>query len=259
MKTHRILLLFLLLALFTAADEPFVSENDHLTLAVLYHQRAPEYRALCYQSYNLAAVRLKQLVKRKGTAQGLAVVMDLDETVLDNSPFEAKCILNNSNYPVQWKEWCELARAEAVPGSVEFINSAKQLGVEVVYISNRKEEFRKVTRNNMTTLGIPEVRDEHLLLRVKESGKEARRQEVAKQFDIVLLIGDNLNDFSELFENAKGDDRISKTNDLKQEFGEKFIMLPNSMYGEWESDLYSEKNKNPQAQRAARYKALKSF
>jgi 5'-nucleotidase (lipoprotein e(P4) family) len=253
--------LLILLVVFGSfkADKPIISENDHLTLAVLYQQHAPEYRALCYQAYNLASVRIQQIVKRKGSAEGLAIVLDLDETVLDNSPYEAKCILENINYPVKWKEWCELAIAEPVPGSVEFINLAASLGVQVVYISNRKEELREATKKNLVAIGLPDTNDDYLLLRDAESAKEERRQKIAAKYEIVLLIGDNLNDFSEVFENSRGEGRMAKTDDMKRSFSEKFIVLPNAMYGDWEQHLYPENAETPQQRRKARYDALKSF
>ncbi len=259
MKTLRFLPLLMLFALLTAADRPFVSENDHLTMAVLYHQQAPEYTALCYQTYNLATARMQQIVRKKGSAEGLAVVMDLDETVLDNSPYEAKCITDNIRYPAQWKEWCMMGRAEAVPGAVEFILQAQKLGVAVVFISNRKEEFRESTKSNLKDLGLAEVKDEHLLLRTKENEKESRRKEITGKFEIILLIGDNLNDFSDIFETAQGEDRKNRTHDQKKSFGEKYIILPNAMYGDWEQALYSEPKMTPEQQRAARYRGLKRF
>lgn len=259
MKTLRFLPLLVLIALLTAADQPFVSENDHLTMAVLYHQQAPEYTALCYQTYNLATARMQQIVKRKGSAEGLAVVMDLDETVLDNSPYEAKCITDNIRYPEQWKEWCLAGKAEAVPGAVEFILQAQKLGVQVIYISNRKEEFRESTKVNLKNLGIPVAKDEDLLLRIKENEKESRRKAVAGKYEIILLIGDNLNDFSDIYETAKGGDRKNRTRDQHKIFGEKFIILPNAIYGDWEQALYTEPKMTPEQQRAARYRGLKRF
>ena len=250
--------LFILLASFTS-DKPVISENDHLTLAVLYQQQAPEYRALCYQAYNLASVRIQQIVKRKGSAEGLAVVLDLDETVLDNSPYEAKCILDNISYPVKWKEWCELAIAEPVPGSVEFINLVTGLGVKVVYISNRKEELREATKKNLAAIGLPGTDDEYLLLREAESAKEERRQKVTANYEVALFVGDNLNDFSEVFENSKGEGRMAKTDDMKRSFSEKYIILPNAMYGDWEQHLYPENAETPQQKRKARYDVLRSF
>jgi 5'-nucleotidase (lipoprotein e(P4) family) len=250
--------LFLVFVSFSS-DKPFVSENDHLTMAVLYQQTAPEYRALCYQAYNLASVRIQQIVKRRGSGEGLAVVLDLDETVLDNSPYEAKCILDNISYPSMWKEWCDLGRADAVPGAVEFLNLVNSLGVQIVYISNRKEEVRRPTKENLASLGLPEVKDEHMLLRDSESAKESRRQTILKNYEIALLVGDNLNDFSEVFETTQGKDRMAKVDELKKSFAERFIVFPNPMYGEWETELYSEKVKTPQEKKAARYKALKGF
>ncbi|HRZ41969.1 MAG TPA: 5'-nucleotidase, lipoprotein e(P4) family [Bacteroidales bacterium] len=259
MKILRYLPLLLLFALLTAADKPFVSENDHLTMAVLYHQQAPEYAALCYQTYNLATARMQQTVRKKGSAERLAVVMDLDETVLDNSPYEAKCITDNIRYPAQWKEWCMLAKAEAIPGAVEFILQAQKLGVQVIYISNRKEEFREATKNNLQSLGIPVAKDEDLLLRIKENEKESRRKEIAARYEVILLIGDNLNDFSDIFETARGEDRKNRIHDQKKSFGEKYIILPNAIYGDWEQALYTEPKMTPEQQRAARYRGLKRF
>ncbi len=253
-----IVLLLLVFASFKS-DQPFVSENDHLTMAVLYHQKAPEYRALCYQAYNLATVRLQHIVKRKGNPENLAVVLDLDETVLDNSPYEAECILENINYPERWNEWCEKASAEAVPGAVEFIKLANSLGVQIIFISNRKGEFRNATMANLASIGIPEFRNEHLLLRDTMTQKESRRQLVSGKFEIVLLIGDNLNDFSDVFEITRGKERIAKTDELKKSFAEKFIILPNAIYGEWETELYPDTVKTPDQMRAARYQALRGF
>jgi 5'-nucleotidase (lipoprotein e(P4) family) len=253
-----IIALFLLLASFTS-DTPVVSENEQLTMAVLYHQKAPEYKALCYQTYNLANARLKQLTRKHSGEKPMAVILDLDETVLDNSPYEAKMILENITYPTGWSEWCELAKAEAIPGAVEFITHARNSEVEVFFITNRKEEFREVTKVNLANIGLPGTLDEHLLMRSETTGKEARRNQVAENHEILLLIGDNLNDFSDVFENSKGEQRMDKMHVLKKSFGEKFILLPNPMYGDWEQELYPATAKTAQQKRAARYQALKGF
>jgi len=250
--------LFILLASFTS-DKPFVSENEHLTLAVLYHQQAPEYKALCYQAYNLATIRVQQLARKHAGGKPMAVIMDLDETVLDNSPYEAKMILENISYPTGWKEWCELAQAEGTPGAVEFIAHARNLGVEVFFITNRKEEVREATKRNLANIGLPGTANEHLLMRTETTGKEPRRNQVMTSHEILLLIGDNLNDFSEVFEISKGAQRMDKMHFMKKSFSEKFILLPNPMYGDWEQELYPATAKTDQQKRAARYQALKGF
>jgi len=110
-------------------------------LATLFQQKAAEKRALSYQAFNIAKLSLDSQLKVADLTKPLAVVVDIDETVLDNSPFEAKSILNNSDYPKYWNEWCQLAAAKPLAGSVEFLNYAKSKGVVVFYITNRKIKF----------------------------------------------------------------------------------------------------------------------
>jgi 5'-nucleotidase (lipoprotein e(P4) family) len=253
-----IIALFLLLASFTS-DKPVVSENEQLTMAVLYHQKAPEYKALCYQAYNLATVRINQLTKKNTGEKPMAVILDLDETVLDNSPYEAKMVLENIHYPTGWGEWCELAQAEGTPGAVEFIVHARNLGVEVFFITNRKEEVREATKRNLANIGLPGLEDKNLLMRTTTSEKASRRAQVGNTHEIILLVGDNLNDFSDIFEVNKREQRMDKMHFLKKNFGEKFIILPNPMYGDWEQELYPETAKTADQRRDARYRTLRGF
>jgi 5'-nucleotidase (lipoprotein e(P4) family) len=189
----------------------------------------------------------------------LAVILDLDETVLDNSPYEARLILDNISYPDRWVEWCNLASAAAVPGAVEFIRRAGELGVDVFYITNRREELREVTLKNLVAIGLPNVTEDQLLMRIDGPAKETRRTRVAQTHKMGLLIGDNLNDFSELFEMVSGDQRLQLAHRLKDSFGDTFIVLPNAMYGNWIQELYPETATTPALKRAARYRKLKGF
>lgn len=200
--------------------------------AVAYQQLSPEYVALCYQAFNLAELRLNEIVQQQ-YEKPLAVVVDIDETVLDNIPYQADCIIKDYEYPTAWSEWMHSADAKPIAGSVEFLNKAFELGVETFYISNRKEEFRIPTLKNLTEKGFPCVKDENLLLRDKDNEKETRRQKVLENYEIVLLIGDNLGDFADLFETKNAADRMNATLNNKDVFGSKWIMLPNAVYGAW--------------------------
>ncbi len=237
MKFIRLISFFLALVVTVACthshEEKVVIDNESLLMATLYQQQAAEYTALCYQTYNLATLRLHQILEDKKSEKPLAIVVDVDETVLDNSPFEAKSILENSDYPTYWKEWCELANARAIPGALEFLSLAAKQGVETFYVTNRKVEFQQVSMKNMEDKGFPNVDDAHMLFRTDESNKENRRQKVLETHEIVLLIGDNLNDFTELFEANTESERAKNVEKLKAEFGKKFIVLPNAMYGAW--------------------------
>ena len=220
-------------------------EGDHpaapsgKALPVLFHQSASEYRALCYQAFNLARLRLDMDLRRAAVSLQQAIVMDIDETVLDNSPYEASSILNNFVYPEHWSDWVNLASAKAVPGSLEFLSYAESGGVEVFYITNRKEEFRAPTLKNLKALGFPFADDEHLFMRTSTSSKKERREKVSERHRIVMFIGDNLNDFSEVFEKLPAGERNAKTDEYSERFGTSFIVLPNVIYGDWENALYN--------------------
>lgn len=243
------------------SDVKQVSQNEHLTLAVLFQQQSPEYIALCHQAYNSAKMKLVEYATDKSKKPGeMAIILDLDETVLDNSPYEAKCILDNISYPVGWDDWCNKASAKAVPGSLEFLYLADSLGFRIFYISNRKDKFRKVTKENMITLKAPQVDDSNILLRTDDRSKEGRRTSVSEKYEVIMLIGDNLDDFHKTFEDTHGDDRKKAAEEMKAMMGDQFIVLPNPMYGHWEMDLYSnQKTDGLDAKRQARYDGLTGF
>jgi 5'-nucleotidase (lipoprotein e(P4) family) len=208
-------------------------------MAILYQQSAAEYRALCYQAFNAAKYRLDQSSKMMGMMKKQAIVVDIDETVLDNSPYEANTILKGYMYPEGWNSWIDAAKAKAVPGALEFLKYAESKGIETYYISNRSENQRTQTLKNLISIGFPFAVDDHLLLKSKESSKKTRRDKVSENRFIVMLIGDNLNDFTEVFEKKSIPERFEMADSLKNEFGNRFIILPNAMYGDWEGALYN--------------------
>lgn len=228
-----ILAIFIVVSCSNNAEQETAVDNESLLLATLYQQKSAEVMALSYQAYNLAELRLIQILENNPYDKPLAIVVDVDETVLDNSPFEAKSILENSDYPTNWKEWCDLANAKDLPGAVEFLTFAASKGVETFYITNRKVEFQAATMKNLQKLGFPYVDDDHMLFRKNESNKESRRQTVLETHEIVILMGDNLNDFTDVFDSKSSENRQLLVESLKAEFGKKFIVLPNATYGSW--------------------------
>ncbi len=235
-------------------------KNEYMEMAIMYHQISGEYKAQCYQAYNFAKILLDKDLADKSIDKNRAVVLDIDETVLDNSPYQAAMVLGNFNYPVKWDEWCNKASAEAVPGVAEFLNYAKMNGVSIYYITNRKDEFKLVTIENLKKLGLPSADVEHVLTRGTELSKESRRVQVLQKHHISLLFGDNLTDFSALFDDKSNKDRIALTDQVRKEFGKKFVVIPNSMYGDWETALYGGKKNLPDSiKKEIRLKSLKGF
>ncbi len=222
--------------------------------ANLFVQTSAEYRACCLQAYNLASLRLAAAVaKSTSPPNTLAVVLDLDETVLDNGAFQSMMIRSRLAYDQRlwdlwesehWDKW------ELVPGAKEFILEAEKAGVHVVYISNRNEKFRPQTKQGLERLGLPLVDEAHLKLASETSDKTARRMEAEKAHTVVLHVGDNLRDFDEAFRAPKlaadADaaalaaairHRKDAVDRHAKEWGDRWIVIPNPIYGEWMKPL----------------------
>lgn len=243
MRKNKIIFLFALIFSVLAisckqkTEKEAVPTNEKLLFATLFVQQSAEFKALSHQAYNIGRLQLDRAIAENKSKKKLAIVLDIDETVLDNSPFEAKCILENTNYPTHWVEWCKEEKAESIAGALEFINYASQNGVEVFYISNRKMEVFEATRTNLIKNGFPFADSTHMLLRTGVNDKEPRRALVSENFEIVLLFGDNLGDFTNLFDDKGTTDRYALVEEMKAEFGSRFIVLPNPMYGAWDAAM----------------------
>jgi len=219
------------------STEPSVREYS--VQSVLWQQNAAEYIALCYQAFNVAKLNIDQFVADE-TLKGkkLAIITDIDETVIDNSPYNAKLIeLDEEFTQEKWNDWTSREEAEEVPGAAEFLNYAAEKGVEVFYITNRMEGERVATLKNMKKLNFPFTDDEHLLLRTETSSKKDRFEKVRadKNREVVMYLGDNLSDFSHGFEAPSTQERNDLAKHYQENWGINFIVLPNPMYGDWET------------------------
>lgn len=222
---------------------PPVNLQEQNTMSVLWFQTSGEAKALYHQGYNLGKMRLDELLKKvpKKMTRRPAIVLDIDETIVDNSPYQAWSVKSGKGYPVNWNEWINRAEAKPLPGAVEFLKYARSKGVEIFYISNRKEVQKAATIKNLKAIGAPQADLRHVLLQQpEEKGKETRRQQVAENYDILLLFGDNLGDFSG-FDDLSASGRIQAVERRKEEFGKKLIVFPNPMYGDWEGAIYNYK------------------
>ncbi|MCY9023596.1 5'-nucleotidase, lipoprotein e(P4) family [Priestia megaterium] len=200
--------------------EPAQHLADQQIMADAWYQTSGEMKALYYQGYNTGKLRL-------------------DETVLDNSPFQASAIKTGKGFPYKWDEWVQAEKAKAVPGAVDFLTYADQKGVDIYYISGRTTSQLEATIKNLKNLHIPQATKDHVLLTgPKDEGKETRRQKVATNHNVVLLFGDNLSDFSG-FDKKSITDRNKLVEEQKETFGQKLIVFPNPMYGDWEGAIYN--------------------
>ncbi len=223
------------------------ANNEYQVGATLYVQKAAEFRALSYQAFNLARWQLdadldkKNVKKLPKTEQKRprAIVVDIDETVLDNSPAQAAGIKDRIAFNQKdWYAWGEMRKAKAIPGAVEFLNYAVSKGVKIFYVSNRDEVQKQATIDNLKSVGFIDVSAENVLLRTTESTKTPRRQQVSQKYRTVIIMGDNLDDFSDVFERKSVGDRFAEVDKIKSEWGKRWIVLPNAMYGTWENAIY---------------------
>lgn len=201
-------------------------------------QRSAEYKALCHQAYNIAGDRLELALAKHRGGKPLAIVTDIDETIVDNTPNAVHQALRGEDYTdTSWNEWCDRAEALPLAGARDFFVRADKAGVKIFYVSNRNEINRSGTIKNLRRLGFPQAEDSQLLLRSSTSDKTARRNQVLEEYDIVLLLGDNLGDFEHIFDSSSESVRDEATERLRNEFGRKFIVLPNPNYGTWEKAM----------------------
>ena len=225
----RFSFLFIFLFLF-ACNNVKISKKEH---SLYWQKNSAEYVALSYQAYNLAKFRLDEKLNLEFNKRP-AIVIDLDETVLNNLPYNEMLIDSSEIFTQEsWSKWVNKKIATKVPGSLEFINYAKSKNVKIVYLSNRRVENYDPTKENLVNLGYPFDEDTLMLLRDETSDKTARRNTL-NDYEIIMLLGDNLADFNSVFYKKSNNERIQSVDSLSKMFGDKFIVFPNLIYGDWE-------------------------
>ena len=224
-------------------------------LAVLYAQSSAEYDANNIQTYTGAKLALDvALTEKNWTAKKKkkgnfvdkppAVILDIDETVLNNIPFQARAIIKGEGYPNGWIEWMLEEASTSVAGVKDFLDYAERKGIKVFYVTNRVAIAEEATRNNLKKLGLPLDTDRDVLLMKNENGwtsdKVSRRQLIAEDYRILLLIGDQLGDFIPLEEATVNiDSRKAISKKYKDMWGKKWFMITNPIYGRWEASIYN--------------------
>ncbi len=230
MKRKNNPILLLILTGFIIGCSSKNSPKDH---SMYWQKNAAEYHALCIQAYNLAKMKVDQALVTK-SEKPLAIIADIDETVLSNRPYNEMLIEKNTSFTQKtWAAWVNKKTAVPIPGALEFYNYADSLDVEIIYLSNRRVENYAPTKANLISAGFPFNDDTIMLLRDEDGNKAARRKQLSN-FNVVLLVGDNLADFDARFYKQPNDVRIDRLNNIRSLFGEKFILIPNLIYGSWE-------------------------
>ena len=211
------------------------------TMGLLWMRTSAEYRALAYQGYNVAMNAVKMAVTDPShQRKPLAIVLDADETVVDNTKLMGESIVNgNGRFDAPWwRQAVHQGKSQAMPGAVEFLNEVHKQGVEIFYVSNRYAPVNlDVTIQNFKELGFPSVDKDHVLLFEKDSDKQPRFDMIAKKYYVVVYMGDNAGDFPIGTKGKTLAERNSIIDAHKEDFGTTFVVFPNPAYGSWVSAL----------------------
>ena len=256
MKSLRQIFLYCLIFFNDAsfANEVENSYQKQSLLAVLFKRTSAEYKANTFQIYSSAKRNIDKaladkswtaLLNQKEDYQNLppAIILDIDETVLDNSEHQVRSIKNGTSYPTGWKEWVSEESAGALPGVKEYLSYADAKGIKIFYVTNRTHDLEEYTRNNIKSLELPLDNDIDVLLMKNEKGwtsdKTSRRDLISKDYRVIQIFGDQLDDFMPSQDTATTiNNRKMLIDNHSNMWGEKWYMLINPMYGEWEEALY---------------------
>ena len=216
-------------------------QADTETMGLLWMRTSAEYRALAYQGYNVAINAVKMAVTDPShQRKPLAIVLDADETVVDNTKLMGESIVNgNGRFDAPWwRQAVHQGKSQAMPGAVEFLNKVHKQGVEIFYVSNRYAPVNlDVTIQNFKELGFPSVDKDHVLLFEKDSDKQPRFDMIAKKYYVVVYMGDNAGDFPIGTKGKTLAERNAIIDAHKEDFGTTFVVFPNPAYGSWVSAL----------------------
>jgi 5'-nucleotidase (lipoprotein e(P4) family) len=213
--------------------------QEQRIMAILYQQYAAEHRALYYQAYNVVNMLVDKAIKEaKPGDKPLAIIMDLDETVIDNNRMLAEWIVSGKEINELKPSKDTLVNAPAMPGAVELLQSLASKGIETFYVTNRYEsDMLKNTLSNLKTLKFPMVDEKHLFLATNTQDKQDRFHKIAKNHNVIIYMGDCAGDWGIGTFGKDGKERQTIIDAHKKDFGTKIIVLPNSVYGDWESAL----------------------
>jgi 5'-nucleotidase (lipoprotein e(P4) family) len=234
--------------------------RNGLLWAVAWKQTAAEYRALCYQAYYLARLQLDVALRgQKAGDRPLAIITDMDNTMLHVGSYWGYLINENKDFfdDAIWDEWLPNNLVTAVPGSRDFFNYCSEKEVEVFYVTSRNQGERtyEYALTQLKYLDVPFADEDHLFVFRESSDKTPAREQIAEDFDVVVLLGDNLNDYKRDYYVKDVDERLALMERDRADWGSKFILLPNPTDGNWVRAIFGESEPLPSDENRRKLKA----
>jgi 5'-nucleotidase (lipoprotein e(P4) family) len=232
--------------------------SNALAMAVAWKQTAAEYDALYIQGFNIAKMHVDRAA-RDGRKK-LAVISDLDDTVLDTRDYWREVIAAGKQLfdDGLWDGWVAKNRVTATPGALEFLQYCRDSKVDVFYITNRDqgEKTMELALGNLKAAGLPFADAEHLSVITETSDKEPRQRAIAGSHDVVVFLGDNLNDFKRHYYVTEIESRRKRLALDRAEFGRRFILFPNPTDGHWIRAIFGDSEPPPTAENLAKLHQL---
>ena len=227
-------------------DATVEQASNPLLYALAWKQSSAEYRALYHQGFNIARLHLQNaLAQRQPGDKPLAVITDVDDTVLHVLSYWGHLVNTNKDFfedPV-WDQWIAEDLVTAAPGALEFLQFCETNNVEVFYVTSRDqgEPTLSIALSNLQSVGAPFVDEAHVTVLRESSNKEIRQMEIMQSHNVVVMLGDNLNDFRrKYYIRGDIDGRIAAMEEDKHLFGMQYVMFPNPTDGHWLAAIFGE-------------------
>ncbi|MBC6941228.1 MAG: acid phosphatase [Xanthomonadales bacterium] len=257
-----------------AVATPTAPAPDDNLNAVAWTQTSIEHDLIYREVYRNAAAHLDAALadahwdalphaERSGDVAALkpAIILDIDETVLDNTPYAVRRMREGKGYePESWRQWCEEKSARPLPGALEFTRLAASRGITVFYVTNRRTDVEQATLANLREQGFPLADQVEVVLpagtlvpgcEAKGSDKGCRRRLIAQRYRVLMQFGDQIGDFVDVAAATPAGHRAAVEPYLDW-VGERWFVLPNPTYGAWEAVLFGNDWNLPPAERRAR-------
>ncbi len=227
--------------------------QNSLLYAVAWKQTAAEYRALYYQGFNLAKMHVEAAIaNRNPTGKPLAVISDLDDTLLLTLDYWGHLVSQDRDFfdDAIWDRWIPDNTVTASPGATEFLRFCADNGIEVFYVTNRDqgEATYQNAMAHLVSLEFPYADEDHLFVLRETSNKQAVQEGIMEDYDAIVLLGDNLNDFSRKYYSTDVDERRELMEQDRKAFGRRNIIFPNPTNGHWLRAIFGDSEPPPSAQ-----------
>lgn len=241
--------------------------------ALVWLDTSAEQAALYRQAFSLARLRVESIVKTDGRPlrPRYCVFTDCDETILDNSEYNAWLTLTGRNFhSLTWDEYCRAQRSRACPGAVPFAIWLAENGIELFYVTSRSNATRAATASNLATLGFPitafDTEEDPFVTHLFMAGMPNPEDPSLPwskwdQYDWItrhrlleplVWLGDNLSDFRACYKSQRWDERLrTAEQDDRENWGMRYIIVPNPVYGDWMRNYASRTDSRPLTDDAA--------